>query len=103
MKTYLTLGLLILSSTALAAFQNDPTIIYEGAIVLTVSTPKERYVLVYECESCTPVKMGLSGSSIIKINGGTATMPELFARARWRADVFAEAETPTTVSRISTY
>ncbi|WP_271410707.1 hypothetical protein [Pseudomonas sp. Q1-7] len=103
MKTYITIGLFVLSSTAFAAFVNDNTVIYEGATVLTVSTPQERYALVYECESCTPVKMGFTGSSKVKINGGTATLSDLFARARWRADVFAEASAPTTIVRISTY
>ncbi|MFC4864524.1 hypothetical protein SA496_02255 [Pseudomonas sp. JS3066] len=103
MKTYLAIGLLLLSSMAMAAFPDDGAVIYEGATVLTVSAPQEQYLLVYECESCTPVKMSIAATSVIRINGSTSTLERLFTQARWRADVFAEAGTPTTISRISTY
>lgn len=103
MKTYLAIGLLLLCSAATAAFKDDGAVIYEGATVLTVSSPNERYVLVYECESCSPLKMSFADSSVIKINGGVSTLADLFSRARWRADVFAEAKAPTTISHISTY
>ncbi|MGQ7815622.1 hypothetical protein ACUTAH_08110 [Metapseudomonas furukawaii] len=103
MKTYLAIGLMLLSTVVIAAFEDDGIIIYEGATVLTISSPSEQYVLIYECESCTPLKMSLVESSAIRINGSSSNLADLFSKARWRADVFAEANTPTTISRISTY
>ncbi|MGH8435977.1 MAG: hypothetical protein ACRERX_16200 [Pseudomonas sp.] len=103
MRTFLAVFLLILTTTVHAAFPKDDSVIYEGAKVLSVSTPNEQYVLVYPCESCTPIKMQLNGSSVIKINGSLADIDTLMNQASWRADVFAEGATPDVVSRISTY
>lgn len=91
------------TQTALAAFPDDPTVIHEGATLMTINDGRKPAVLMYPCPSCTPLKLFLNTDTQIFINGSPADIPGLMQQPRWRADVFLKDASATSIQTIRTY
>lgn len=91
------------TQTALAAFPDDPTVIHEGATLMTINDSRKPAVLMYPCPSCTPLKLFLDANTQIFINGSPADIPGLMQQPRWRADVFLKNTDATSIQTIRTY
>ena len=103
MKNFTAAVLLSISTTTMAAFPADPTIIYEAAAVMTINDPQKPAVLIYPCNTCAPLKMFFSPDTRILINGTESYVSALMKSTRWQADIFAAPDQPDVVTKISTF
>lgn len=103
MKKFTAAVLLSISTTTMAGFPADPTIIYEGAAVMTINDPQKPAVLIYPCSTCAPLKMFFSSDSRILINGTESDVNALMKNTRWQADIFAAPDQPEVITKISTF
>lgn len=93
----------LVAQTASAAFPDDPTVIHEGATLMTINDSRKPAVLMYPCPSCTPLKLFLDADTQIFINGSPADIPGLMQQPRWRADIFLNGAGATSIQMIRTY
>lgn len=103
MKKFAAAALLTISTSSMAGFPTDPTIIYEGAAVMTINDPQKPAVLIYPCNTCAPLKMFFSPDSRILINGTESDVSALMKSTRWQADIFAAPDQPDVITKISTF